>query len=259
MEKTAAPAESSNSINQKPLVLPRHVAIIMDGNGRWAKERRLPRIEGHRAGGKTVRMVVEECRRLGISYLTLFAFSSENWKRPAAEVQALMKLFEQYLRSEQKLLLQNGVRLKVLGARETLPSGVQLAIAEVEEATASQTGLQLNLAVSYGGRGEIVYAAKRLAEQVARGELKSSEITEELLAKNLYLPDVPDPDLLIRSSAELRISNFLLWELAYSEIVVSPLYWPDFSKAEFQRCLAEFSGRKRRFGLTEEQLKDGKK
>ena len=226
----------------------------MDGNGRWAAQRKLPRVEGHRAGAKTVRMVVEECCRAGIEYLTLFAFSTENWKRPAPEVQALMKLFEQYLRAESKLLLENGVRLKVLGDNSRLPDGVQRAIVEAEGATAKGQRLQLNLAVSYGGRAEITFAARSLATRVLRGELKPEEISEESFAGALYLPDVPDPELLIRTSAELRISNFLLWQLAYAEIVVSPVFWPDFTKEEFQRCLTEFNGRIRRFGLTGEQL-----
>ena len=238
--------------------IPQHLAVIMDGNGRWAKQRHLPRVEGHRAGAKTVRMVVEEARRLGVRYLTLFAFSSENWSRPEVEVSALMKLFAQYLESELELLLQNGIRLRAMGDLSRLPAAVREILVRNEERTSSMNAMDLILAVSYGGRDEIVFAARQLARQVAQGTIAADTIDAAAFAEHLYLPDVPDPDLLIRTSDERRISNFLLWQLAYSEIVVTPVLWPDFSPLEFHRCLAEFAGRERRFGLTEEQIRSAR-
>ncbi|MFM1847733.1 MAG: hypothetical protein RL417_1207 [Pseudomonadota bacterium] len=237
--------------------IPTHLAVIMDGNGRWAKRRLLPRVEGHRAGAKSVRMVVEEARRLGVRYLTLFAFSSENWSRPEAEVSALMKLFAHYLESELELLLQNGIRLRAMGELGRLPGVVQEILARNQERTAAMSEMDLILAVSYGGRDELVRAAQRIAERVQNAEVSPCEIDATMLSQNLYLPDVPDPDLLIRTSDECRISNFLLWQLAYSEIVVTPVLWPDFSRDELMRCLAEYAGRERRFGLTEEQIRGG--
>lgn len=244
----------SHAPAQLPISLPRHLAIIMDGNGRWAKRRFLPRIEGHRHGAKSVRMVVEECRRLGIRYLTLFAFSTENWRRPQDEVGGLMQLFLHYLESELQLLLTNGIRLRALGDVERLPAAVREVLRRNEERTAHLHELDLILAVSYGGRDELVQATRKIGRRIAAGELSPDQITEELFGQHLYLPDVPDPDLLIRSSDETRISNFLLWQLAYAEIVVSPVLWPDFTRDELHRCLQVFAGRSRRFGLTQEQL-----
>lgn len=238
----------------EPERLPRHVAVIMDGNGRWAQRRLLPRVEGHRAGAKSVRTVVEECRRRGIRYLTLFAFSTENWNRPADEVSSLMRLFVHYLDSELELLLQNGIRLRAMGDLSRLPPGVREVLDRNAARTEEMTGLDLILAVSYGGRDEIVAAARRLAAAARAGELSPDEITAATFARELYLPDVPDPDLLIRTSEESRISNFMLWQLAYAEIVVTPTLWPDFTAAEFSRCLEAYAGRKRRFGLTAEQV-----
>lgn len=235
-------------------ILPRHVAIIMDGNGRWAKARQLPRAEGHKSGAQSVRRVVEETRRLGISYLTLFAFSTENWQRPAEEVNALMILFVQYLQSEIDLLLKHDIRLRSIGDEQQLPPEVQKSLQHCKQATEHCKSMQLIIAISYGARQEIVAAARRIAEKAARNEITSDQITEAYFADNLYAPDIPDPDLLIRTSDEFRISNFLLWQLAYSEIVVTPLYWPEFDEAEYHRCLAEYSGRSRRFGLTAEQI-----
>lgn len=237
-----------------PAVLPKHVAIIMDGNGRWAKRRFLPRVEGHRNGAKSVRMVVEESRRLGIRYLTLFAFSTENWRRPQDEVGGLMQLFVQYLESELELLLKNGIRLRAMGDLSRLPPSVREILRRNEERTEQLDGMELILAVSYGGREEIVQATRKIAQAIAVGELAPESITEETFGHFLYLPDVPDPDLLIRTSDETRISNFLLWQLAYSEIVVSSTLWPDFSRDEYYRCLNVFAGRNRRFGLTQEQI-----
>jgi undecaprenyl diphosphate synthase len=240
--------------------VPAHVAIIMDGNGRWAKARHLPRVEGHRNGAKAVRSVVEESRRLGIRYLTLFSFSTENWLRPEQEVSALMGLFCQYLEREADLLEKNGIRLQAIGALERLPAKALKLLDSVRERTSTLNGMDLILALSYGGRDELVQAARNIAVQVKAGKLDPESIDSNLVRRNLYAPDIPDPDLLIRTSSECRISNFLLWQLAYSEIVISPELWPDFSKEEYQRCLIEFCGRKRRFGLTAEQvegLKDG--
>ncbi len=238
----------------KQLSVPRHVAFIMDGNGRWAKARGLPRVEGHRRGAKTVRTVIEESRRLGIRYITLFAFSTENWQRPQAEISALMQLFKSYLDSELSLLIENQIRLRAIGDRSRLPSGVLSALEKAEQRTAQLAGMDLILAVSYGGRNEIVRAAKTLAQRYKLGELADGAFNENAFSQALDAPDVPDPDLLIRTSDENRISNFLLWQLAYSEIVVSPLCWPDFDAAEYQRCLTEFNSRDRRFGLTADQL-----
>ncbi len=238
-----------------PSVLPRHLSIIMDGNGRWARKRLLPRLEGHRNGAKTVRMVVEEARRLGIRYLTLFAFSTENWRRPEEEVGGLMHLFVQHLESELELLLRNGIRLRAMGNLERLPRSVRELLSRNEERTKEMTGMDLILAVSYGGRDELVQGVRKLGAAILRGELDPQMITEETLSGALYLPDVPDPDLLIRTSGESRISNFLLWQLAYSEIVVSERFWPEFSREEFYRCLQLFAGRSRRFGLTGEQVR----
>jgi undecaprenyl diphosphate synthase len=253
-ESAVAVAESGQCARVSFKAVPRHVAIIMDGNGRWAKRRFLPRIEGHRNGAKSVRMLVEECRRLGIRYLTLFAFSTENWRRPQDEVGGLMSLFVQHLESELELLLKNGIRLRAMGDTSRLPAAVREMLRRNEERTKDMTGMDLILAVSYGGRDELVQAARKMAVAAKAGQLDPASITEESFAQHLYLPDVPDPDLMIRTSDETRISNFLLWQLAYAEIVVSPVLWPDFSRDEFHRCLDVFAGRNRRFGLTQEQL-----
>lgn len=234
--------------------LPSHVAVIMDGNGRWARSRLFPRVEGHRAGAKTVRMLVEESRRLGIRYLTLFSFSTENWLRPRDEVSALMRLFAQYLESERELLKKHQIRLRAIGDLERLPATLRDALTSCMDYTSTGTAMDLILALSYGGRDEIVRATKRLAAAVLYGELTPAQITCDSLRSYMDAPDVPDPDLLIRTSDENRISNFLLWQLAYSEIVVAKELWPEFSKEAFQRCLQEFACRKRRFGLTDEQL-----
>lgn len=226
----------------------------MDGNGRWAKSRLLPRIEGHRAGAKTVRMVVEESRRAGIRYLTLFSFSTENWLRPQEEVSALMKLFEQYLEIELSKLVENDIRLRAVGDLERLPESVRSILDRVMQTTAGHQGMDLILAVSYGGRSELVHAVRAIARAIEQGRLSSDEITPETISGCLYAPDVPDPDLLIRTSSEHRISNFLLWQMAYTEFVVSELNWPEFSRDEFMRCLQEFAKRKRRFGRTGEQV-----
>ncbi len=224
-----------------------HLAIIMDGNGRWAKARGLPRSEGHRAGGETVRRVLGFCKEAGIRYLTLYAFSVENWKRPKEEVEALMSLLVAYLAGEESMLHEHQVRLRVMGQKEDLPEKVQAAIAHVEAATAHYER-QLILCLSYGGRTEIVSAAKRLATLAAAGELDPATIDEAAFKRQLYLPDVPDPDLIVRTSGEMRLSNFLLWQASYAEFYITPVLWPDFGQADFDAALAAFGQRERRYG-----------
>lgn len=227
--------------------LPQHIAIIMDGNGRWARERGLSRTAGHRAGADTVRAIVEECGRIGIAHLTLFAFSSENWTRPKGEIGALFALLAEFLALETPRLVSRNVRLDAIGEIEKLPAPSRLALAHARAATQECTGMRLNLALNYGGRNEIVRAAKKLFE-----EIKSPhEIDEEKFARFLDTAGQPDPDLLIRTSGELRLSNFLLWQCAYSEFYFSPLFWPDFTPQELHRALESYKGRKRRFGAAE--------
>ena len=233
---------------------PKHVAIIMDGNGRWAKRRGLPRLVGHKAGAKCVRTIVEECRRIGIRYLTLFCFSTENWQRSTDEVSGLMKLFCEHLESELDSLRENGIRLRIIGDSTRLPDYVKKPLERDLENTQHNTGMDFILAMSYGSREEILQATRNIAAQVESGQLSSSAITEDVFRKNLWTSDIPDPDLLIRTSGEVRISNFLLWQIAYTEIVVAPEYWPDFTVETLHRCLEEYASRERRFGLTTEQI-----
>jgi undecaprenyl diphosphate synthase len=228
--------------------VPVHVAFIMDGNGRWANQRGWQRIKGHVAGAETVRCVVRCCRDAGIQYLTLFAFSRENWIRPREEVRGLMTLLRDYLVKQESELHEHQIRLRAMGCREDLPAAVGREIARVEAATAGYGKGQLILALSYGGRTEIAWAARRIAERAARGELKPQQIDEQTVAAHLYLPDVPDPDLIVRTSGEQRISNFLLWQSAYSEFYVTPVLWPDFRKPDFQAALDAYAARSRRFG-----------
>ncbi len=228
--------------------LPRHVAIIMDGNGRWAKKRRLPRISGHRAGKESVRAVVRTGARLGIEVLSLYTFSLENWRRPRAEVMALMRFLRNVLQSEYLELKDNNIRLRAIGRLDMLPRDTRRTLFETIDKLSSNTGMVLNLCLSYGGRAEIVDAAKRLIEAAGRGEIKTDSLDETIFARYLYAPDLPDPDLLIRTSGELRISNFLLWELAYTEIVVMDVLWPDFRENHLIAAIKEYLGRERRFG-----------
>lgn len=225
--------------------LPRHVAIIMDGNGRWAQKRRLPRIEGHRAGAKAVQEVVESCARLGIRYLTLYAFSKENWKRPRREVARLWRLLEDYLRKEDKDLVKNDIRLMVIGQREDIPESTAKELRRVEELTKDFSKLTVILALNYSGRAEIVDAARRLLSQ---NIVDPASLDEETFSRYLYTASLPDPDLLIRTSGELRVSNFLLWQIAYSEIWITPDYWPDFRRKQFLQALVDYEKRERRFG-----------
>jgi len=229
---------------------PRHVAIIMDGNGRWAAARALPRQAGHKAGIAPVRMVIEECSRRGVAALTLFAFSSENWGRPSVEVSGIMNLFLDALERETQQLHANNVRVRLVGDRRSLPVRLQARLAAAEEQTANNTGLRLQLAVSYGGRWDIVQANQKLAHQCLVGALNPKDISEAHVAAALELADVPDPDLFIRTGGERRISNFLLWNLAYTELYFSDGLWPEFAVADFEAALAFFAQRQRRFGLT---------
>ncbi len=225
--------------------LPRHIAVIMDGNGRWAKLRNLPREEGHKAGAKSVQEVVETSARLGIEYLTLYAFSKENWKRPKAEISTLWKLLESYLKEEHKVLIKNQLCLKVIGQRDDLPSAVRRELRRVENLTKDFKRMTIVLALNYGGRAEIVEAVKKLCKDNS-SDLDS--LDEKKFASYLFTSDIPDPDLLIRTSGEMRISNFLLWQIAYSEIWITPEFWPDFRKKHLLQALVDFQKRERRFG-----------
>ncbi|EWY42141.1 UDP pyrophosphate synthase [Skermanella stibiiresistens SB22] len=228
--------------------LPRHVAIIMDGNGRWAKARGLPRTAGHRKGIEAVRRTVEAARELGIPYLTMFGFSSENWRRPEGEIFDLMQLLRFYLRSEIAELHKNGVRLRVIGDRSRLSADIVTMIEKAEELTSGNQALNLVIALSYGARQEIVGAARRIARDVLEGRLSPEDITEESFAANLLTRDIPDPDLLVRTSGEQRISNFLLWQSAYTELVFVDTLWPDFTKRDLEDAIREFNQRDRRYG-----------
>lgn len=234
--------------------VPRHVAIIMDGNGRWAKQRFLPRPAGHRAGVGAVRKAVEHCIERGIEVLTLFAFSSENWRRPSQEVSLLMELFIATLERETIKLHKNGVRLRVIGDRERLAPALQQKITEAEAMTADNQRLTLAIAANYGGRWDLVQSFRSLAEEVKAGRLDISAITEESIQSGLALSDLPEPDFFIRTGGEQRVSNFLLWQLAYAEFYFTPLLWPDFDETAFDLALESFSGRQRRFGYTGDQI-----
>jgi undecaprenyl diphosphate synthase len=231
-----------------PKNLPRHVAIIMDGNGRWARERGLPRIEGHRRGAESVRQVVRACGELGIDHLTLYAFSIENWNRPKAEVMALMRLLEFYLKQEIAELNKNNVRLAAIGRIHELPQSAQLQLEKSIDALKKNTGLTLVLALSYGGRAEIVDAMRSIAREVKAGRIDVADVDEKVISRHLYTRAIPDPDLLIRTSGEMRVSNFLLWQISYAEIYVTDTLWPDFGKAELLKALEDYSKRHRRFG-----------
>jgi undecaprenyl diphosphate synthase len=241
-----------------PEKLPRHIAVIMDGNGRWAEQRSLPRLAGHKAGVESVRETVQTCRELGIPALTLYAFSRENWSRPPWEVRALMGLLAQYLRSEIKELKKHGIALRAIGDLEKLPVKVQGLLARAMGDTGAGRDMVLNLALSYSGRGEILQAVRRLAREVQEGRLEPGAIDEPLFSRYLYTAGLPDPDLLIRTSGEFRLSDFLTYQLAYAEIYVTKTYWPDFRKKDLLSAIAEFQNRERRFGLTGEQLREKK-
>jgi len=241
-----------------PKKLPRHIAIIMDGNGRWARMRKLNRIEGHRRATETVRNVVMTCRELNIEILTLYTFSQENWNRPKTEISALMILLKKFLRDELEEMMGNNVRLISIGRTERLPVDVKRTLDFVTGQTKNNDGMILNLALSYGSRTEIIDTVKKIANKVKEKTLGIDEINDEIFSKNLYTSDLPDPDLMIRTSGEMRISNFLLWQLAYAELWITPVLWPDFKKVHLFEAILDYQSRERRFGLTAEQLR-GKK
>lgn len=228
--------------------IPQHVAVIMDGNGRWAARRGLPRIEGHRAGVKAAREAMEAAGEAGVKVLTLYTFSTENWKRPRAEVSALFGLLEHYLADEGDKLLKNNIRFQVIGRLSELPGSLRSKLEAEIEKTKNNTGLILNLALNYGGRPEIIDAVRSIAKDVREGKAAPGDIDEKLFADHLYTRGLPDPDLLIRTSGEFRVSNFLLWQIAYSEICVVEKLWPDFKKEDFKKCVSEYQARERRFG-----------
>ncbi|HYB99253.1 MAG TPA: isoprenyl transferase [Candidatus Limnocylindrales bacterium] len=234
--------------------LPRHVAVIMDGNGRWATQRGLSRIQGHRKGKDSVREIVETAREIGIEYLTLYAFSTENWERPGREVEALMGLLRRYLRTEVNKMMRHGIRLRAIGNLRRLPREVLSDLRDVEHRTRDNSGMTVQLAVSYGSREEILAAARKLARRVRDGDLAAEDIDEEAFAGALMTATIPDPDLLIRTSGEMRLSNFLLWQAAYTELYITETLWPDFRRPQFLAALAEFKKRRRRFGRTDQQL-----
>lgn len=236
--------------------IPRHLAIIMDGNGRWAELRGMPRILGHHHGVEAAKVIIQECQRLGVSYLTLYAFSSENWGRPEQEVDSLMGLLNTFLKKELQTMLTHRIRLNVIGAIDRLPQGVRQTLERTMERTAGNTDMVLTLALSYGARDEILMAARKLARQAQQGTLDPDGIDEALFSSALYTEGIPDPDYLIRTSGEMRISNFMLWQLAYTEIFFTPVLWPEFRIEQLHQAFAEFSRRERRFGLTAEQVQN---
>ncbi|MBN2254829.1 MAG: isoprenyl transferase [Deltaproteobacteria bacterium] len=235
--------------------VPRHIAIIMDGNGRWAKQNALKRIDGHRKGAEAVRSVVRACRAMGVNYLTLYAFSVENWSRPAAEVDALMVLLEKFLIEELPDMLKNDIRFTVIGNVEALPGNVRTILSDTIAKTGQCSSMTLVLALSYGGRDEIVNAVRNILVEGTSGRLSPGEVTKEVFSRYLYTRDIPDPDLLIRTSGEYRLSNFLLWQSAYTELYFVKTLWPDFSEKELEDIIIDYQGRERRFGLTSDQIR----
>jgi undecaprenyl diphosphate synthase len=230
--------------------LPEHVAIIMDGNGRWAKKKLMNRVRGHQKGTEVVREIVRASREIGISYLTLYAFSEENWKRPQREISALMNILKQFLKSELPEMQENGIKLQAIGRTEKLPEDTKKILHDIIEKTADNKDMVLTLALSYGGRQEITDSVRKIASRIEKNEITSNDITEELISNCLYTGVIPDPDLLIRTSGEYRISNFLLWQIAYTEIYITPTLWPDFNKDEYLTAIKDFQKRDRRFGGT---------
>ena len=238
-----------------PEKLPQHIAIIMDGNGRWAGRHAMGRVLGHRKGAESVRVAVRTCRRIGISFLTLYAFSMENWLRPKAEVRALLKLLEEYLVNEGQEMMDQGIRLTAIGNLDSLGAPVLLKLRETIERTSGNQGMVLNLALSYGGRDEIATAAGRMVSDTLAGKIGPADVTKELFQRYLYTSALPDPDLLIRTGGEYRISNFLLWQMAYTEFYFTDILWPDFREPDLMEAIAEYQQRERRFGRTSEQLR----
>jgi undecaprenyl diphosphate synthase len=239
---------STSPLGISPERLPRHVAIIMDGNGRWARQRGFPRFAGHRAGAKTVRLVVEECARLGLQQLTLYSFSTENWNRPAEEVSLLMDLYVEYMRSQRQLLIDNNIQFVQIGRRDGLPKLVLEELQNTLDATKHNTGMTLCLAINYGSRMEITDAVRRIALEVRAGTLSPDQVTEQTISERLYTAGMPDPDLLIRTAGEMRVSNYLLWQISYAEFYVTDVFWPEFGVEELYKALRDFVGRNRRFG-----------
>ena len=235
-------------------LLPRHIAIIMDGNGRWAEKRSLTRIAGHQKGIKRAKEIIRSCRKLGIEVLTLYAFSTENWNRPQKEIKTLMSLLKRFLIAEGNQLVRNNIRLNTIGAVEDLPHEVHEALSEIMENTKENTGMVLNAALSYSGRSEIIHALRKMASEVKTGTLKVDQIDETVFSSYLYTAGLPDPDLLIRTSGEMRISNFLLWQLAYTELYITNTLWPDFTEKDLLIALKDYQKRERRFGLTQDQI-----
>jgi len=239
---------SDNPASSEIPNLPTHVAIIMDGNGRWAKKHRLTRIQGHEKGSDAVRAIVKACRKIGIAHLTLYAFSTENWQRPQKEINALMMLLKRFLKSEQQEMLEKNIRLNVIGQLGRLPQDVQQELRKVMALTENNTALNLHLALSYGGRAEIVRSVQKLLKKCLSEQRSPDTLSEQDVSEHLYTRDIPDPDLLIRTSGEMRISNFLLWQIAYTELYISQTLWPDFGEEEFLHILKEYQDRERRFG-----------
>lgn len=234
--------------DQEQPIIPRHLGIIMDGNGRWAKKRGLPRSAGHTVGAANFKKITRYCASIGVKYLTVYAFSTENWKRPSDEIEALMKIFQQYLEEALRDFLGENIRVKFLGDVSVFPQYLQNLFARTEEVSADKTGMVLNIAMNYGGRAELTHAVRLLAEQVQKGTLLPEQITEDLISQHLYTAGQPDPDLVLRPSGEYRISNFLLWQSAYTEYIIMDKLWPDFTTRDLDSALREFSNRNRRFG-----------
>jgi undecaprenyl diphosphate synthase len=249
------PAIQSRAASRPDLRIPTHVGVIMDGNGRWAKARGKPRTEGHVAGVKSLRGLVESCINYGVGHLTVFSFSSENWTRPKDEISFIFGLLRRFVASDLEKLHRNNVRVRIIGSRDGLDDSLRRLIAEVEATTAMNTGLKLQVAYNYGGKAEIAEATRRIARLVADGRLKPEDISEETIERALYTAGLPDPDLIIRTSGEQRVSNFMLWQSAYSEFIFVEENWPDFDERTFVRVLEEFSGRERRFGGVEAQAR----
>ena len=235
--------------------LPSHVAIIMDGNGRWAKSRGRLRLQGHTEGAKAVRRTLSTARRVGVQYLTLYAFSEQNWGRPSDEVEGLMSLLMKHIRSERRDLMDKGIRFRTIGNTDRLSSDIRDAIQDLEETTQYNHNLELMVALSYGGREELVHAMKRIARRVQEKELNPDEISTELISDHMFTAGIPDPDLLIRTSGEMRVSNFMLWQIAYTELYITDLFWPDFNEEHFLKALKVYSQRQRRFGKTGDQIR----
>lgn len=234
-----------------PSKLPEHIAIIMDGNGRWAKKKAMNRIKGHEEGTESVRVIVRTSRNIGIKWLTLYAFSEENWKRPKREINALMGILKRFLKSELAEMLENGIIFQTIGNTDKLPEDVQKLLNYTIEKTSKNNNMVLSLALSYGSRQEIIRAVKKIGEDIESGKLNAKDISEEIIKNSLYTSGIPDPDLLIRTSGEYRVSNFLLWQIAYTEIYVTPTLWPDFREEEFFHAIKDFQNRERRFGAIE--------